>query len=205
MTTWFLWVWRVDQPRRLSGRSPGQKHFVFTHGLTAAMADGYMKQLWTDAHFLSSHQRMDSALLDKLVLQLNRTYPQVLSDKEAHQFRNIRVVTRLRLAELLRSLHCKGEDACHEFYRGIQIHAEDMYCRLPSRVRCREMEDPKGMNCKEVDCETNVLNNKGPIFFLSCFSLAACVAVLYYSGGGWQSEMPPKSHSTSPSLTLCRW
>lgn len=38
-----------------------------------------------DTHFLCSDQRMDTELVDKLVLQLNRIYPQILSDKEAHR------------------------------------------------------------------------------------------------------------------------
>lgn len=142
--------------------------------------DGYSRQLLMDAHFLSSHQRMNSELLDKLVLQLNRIYPQILSDKEAHKFRNMRVLTKLRLAGLLRNLHCKGEEACHEFYRGLQIHAEDMFYRLPSRVRYREMGESKSMNGDVVEPRPDVLNNKGPMFFLSCFSVVIGVAILYY-------------------------
>lgn len=38
-----------------------------------------------DTHFLCSDQRMDTELVDKLVLQLNRIYPQILTDKEAHR------------------------------------------------------------------------------------------------------------------------
>lgn len=38
-----------------------------------------------DTHFLCSDQRMDTELVDKLVLQLNRIYPQILSDKEAYR------------------------------------------------------------------------------------------------------------------------
>uniref|UniRef100_A0A3B4AJH3 Caspase recruitment domain family, member 19 n=1 Tax=Periophthalmus magnuspinnatus TaxID=409849 RepID=A0A3B4AJH3_9GOBI len=127
---------------------------------------GYRRQLLTDAHFLCSHRRMDSEMLEKLVLQLNRTYPQILSDQEAQKLRNVRVLTKLRCAELLRNLHCKGEEVCKEFYRGIQIHAEDMYCRLPSRVRYR-----------------------GPVFFLSCFSLVVGVAILYYYRGKTQNTL----------------
>ncbi|XP_055078732.1 caspase recruitment domain-containing protein 19-like [Periophthalmus magnuspinnatus] len=141
---------------------------------------GYRRQLLTDAHFLCSHRRMDSEMLEKLVLQLNRTYPQILSDQEAQKLRNVRVLTKLRCAELLRNLHCKGEEVCKEFYRGIQIHAEDMYCRLPSRVRYREMQEPKRINDETADLEPNVLSNKGPVFFLSCFSLVVGVAILYY-------------------------
>ena len=137
--------------------------------------DDHHQQLQRDAHFLCSDQRMDTELVDTLVLQLNRIYPQILSDKEAHrvttddiqpkkhpvfshlnvlnwiwtlagsftviqlsvsplQFRNLSVPTKVRLAELLKHLHGKGEEACHEFYRGLHIHAEDVYSSLPSRV-----------------------------------------------------------------------
>ncbi|XP_072305744.1 caspase recruitment domain-containing protein 19-like isoform X2 [Eucyclogobius newberryi] len=125
---------------------------------------------------------MDTELLDELVLQLNRTYPQILSDKEAHKFRNVRVLTKLRFAELLRNLHCKGEEACLEFYRGLQLHAEDLYCRLPSRGRYRDMEETKRINGEMVTPGPSVLNDKGPMFFLSCFSLVVGVAILYYCG-----------------------
>uniref|UniRef100_A0A671W077 CARD domain-containing protein n=1 Tax=Sparus aurata TaxID=8175 RepID=A0A671W077_SPAAU len=87
-----------------------------------------------DANFLCSDQRMDTELVDTLVLQLNRIYPQILSDKEAHRFRNLSVPTKVRLAELLKHLHGKGEEACHEFYRGLHIHAEDVYSSLPTRI-----------------------------------------------------------------------
>lgn len=47
--------------------------------------DGSHDRLQTDAQFLCSHRRMDAELVDKLVLQLNRIHPQILSDKEAHR------------------------------------------------------------------------------------------------------------------------
>lgn len=50
------------------------------------------------------------------------------------QFRNLSVPTKVRLAELLKHLHGKGEEACNEFYRGLHIHAEDVYSSLPTRV-----------------------------------------------------------------------
>ncbi|XP_044067941.1 caspase recruitment domain-containing protein 19-like isoform X7 [Siniperca chuatsi] len=105
--------------------------------------DDYHEQLRRDAHFLCSDQRMDTELVDRLVLQLNRIHPQILNDKEAHRFRNLSVPTKVRLAELLKHLHGKGEEACHEFYRGLHIHAEDVYSSLPTRVTQREMADPK--------------------------------------------------------------
>ncbi|XP_037832994.1 caspase recruitment domain-containing protein 19 [Kryptolebias marmoratus] len=85
---------------------------------------GYDEQLHIDAHFLCSHQRMDIELVDRLVLQLNRIYPQILSDKEACKFRKLSMLTGERLAELLKHLQVKGEDACYEFYRALRIHAD---------------------------------------------------------------------------------
>lgn len=131
--------------------------------------DGGHDQFQTDARFLCSDRRMDAELVDRLVLQLNRIHPQILSDKEAYrvtmalrttwrlicqkcvwprasrfiltcvsvQFRKLSVPTKKRLAELLKHLHRKGEDACDEFYRGLHIHAEDVYTSLPTRVTQR--------------------------------------------------------------------
>lgn len=47
--------------------------------------DSHHDQFRMDAQFLCSDHRMDTDLVDKLVLQLNRIYPQILSDKEAHR------------------------------------------------------------------------------------------------------------------------
>ncbi|XP_029994146.1 caspase recruitment domain-containing protein 19-like isoform X2 [Sphaeramia orbicularis] len=156
--------------------------------------DGYHEQLQRDTHFLCTDQRMDTELVDRLVLQLNRTYPQILCDKEAHRFRNLRVPTKVRLADLLKDLYRKGEEACHEFYRGLHIHAEEVYSSLPSRVRHKEMSDSKWTNSVEVSPERYVLNERGPIFFLSCFSFVAGIAMLYYCGEG------ETLRSTSPFL-----
>ena len=40
-----------------------------------------------DSWFLKSERRLDTELVDKLILQLNRIYPQVLTDKEATRVR----------------------------------------------------------------------------------------------------------------------
>lgn len=47
--------------------------------------DDSHERLQRDAQFLCSDRRMDTELVDRLVLQLNRIYPQILSDKEAHR------------------------------------------------------------------------------------------------------------------------
>lgn len=36
-----------------------------------------------DGAFLKADGRLDTELVDKLILQLNRIYPQILTDKEA--------------------------------------------------------------------------------------------------------------------------
>ncbi|XP_068454325.1 caspase recruitment domain-containing protein 19-like isoform X2 [Clinocottus analis] len=142
----------------------------------------YHEQLRRDAHFLCSDKRMDTELVDRLVLQLNRVYPQILSDKEAHRFRDLKVPTKVRLAELLEHLRGKGEEACQEFYRGLHILAENVYARLPSRATRREAADPNGTNAVEVHPQRYVLNDRGSMFFMSCFGFVVGVAMLYYYG-----------------------
>uniref|UniRef100_A0A3Q0R5V6 Caspase recruitment domain-containing protein 19 n=1 Tax=Amphilophus citrinellus TaxID=61819 RepID=A0A3Q0R5V6_AMPCI len=144
---------------------------------------GLIEQLQSDSLFLCSDQRMDTELVDRLVLQLNRIYPQILSDKEAHRFRNLSVPTKVRLAELLKHLHRKGEEACHEFYRALHIHTEDIYFSLPSRVRQRG----------RTQSDQYVLNDRGPIFFLTCFSFVVGIAILYYYGGEYTGLFLPCS------------
>ncbi|XP_035995090.1 caspase recruitment domain-containing protein 19 isoform X1 [Fundulus heteroclitus] len=152
--------------------------------LTIKETEGYDEQLHSDTQYLCSHQGMDTELVDRLVLQLNRTYPQILSDKEACKFRSLRIPTKARLVELLKDLHGKGDDACHEFYRALHIHAEDVYVSLPTRIRQREMPDVRSAMTETVIPERYVLNDRGPLFFLSCFSLAVGFAILYYYGEG---------------------
>ncbi|XP_014326733.1 caspase recruitment domain-containing protein 19-like [Xiphophorus maculatus] len=152
--------------------------------LTITDTECYEEQLQSDAQFLCSNQRMDTELVDSLVLQLNRIYPQILSDKEACKFRSLRVPTTERLRELLQYLHEKGDDACYEFYRALHIQAEDVYFSLPTRIRQREMTDSRSANNVAVIPERYVLNDRGPIFFLSCFSVAVGIAFLYYYGEG---------------------
>ncbi|KAK9514869.1 hypothetical protein VZT92_025553 [Zoarces viviparus] len=146
--------------------------------------DDYHNRLQRDAQFLCSDARMDTELVDRLVLQLNRIYPQILSDKEAHRFRDLSVPTEVRLAELLTYLRGTGEEACHEFYRGLHILAENVYASLPSRAIRREVADLKWTDAAAIQPQRYVLNDRGSMFFLSCFSFALGVAMLYYYGEG---------------------
>ncbi|XP_010893595.1 caspase recruitment domain-containing protein 19 isoform X3 [Esox lucius] len=126
-----------------------------------AGSDGYHEQLQRDSQFLCSEPKMHTELVDRLVLQLNRIYPQILTDKEAQRFRNLSVPTEVRLAELLVHLQRKGEEACHEFYRGLQIHADEVYFNLPTRVsRRREHADPVGTDTVTRHIDKYVLNNQ---------------------------------------------
>uniref|UniRef100_G3N9T6 Caspase recruitment domain-containing protein 19 n=1 Tax=Gasterosteus aculeatus TaxID=69293 RepID=G3N9T6_GASAC len=118
------------------------------------MGDSFLEQLTEDSVFLKAERRLDTELVDKVILQLNRIYPQILSDKEATKFRNLDVPTGVRLGELLAHLQGKGEEACREFYRALHLHVEEVYYSLPTRLRLR-----------------------------GCFSVAMGMALLYYYSG----------------------
>ncbi|KAJ3602705.1 hypothetical protein NHX12_030454, partial [Muraenolepis orangiensis] len=135
-------------------------------------------QLLEDSRFLKADRRLDTEPVDKLILQLNRIYPQILSDKEATKFRDLDVPTCVRLGELLTHLQGKGEEACKEFYRALHLHVEEVYYSLPTRLRLKDSSDrltPRGVHQQRY-----VLNDRSPMFFLGCFSLAAGAAMLYY-------------------------
>ncbi|XP_030274426.1 caspase recruitment domain-containing protein 19 isoform X2 [Sparus aurata] len=141
------------------------------------MGDSFREQLIEDSAFLRAEQRLDTDLVDKVILQLNRIYPQILTDKEATKFRKLDVPTGVRLGELLTHLQGKGEEACREFYRALHLHIEEVYYSLPTRLRLRDYSNP--LNYPHVQ-QKYVLNDRGPLFFLGCFSVAVGMAFLYY-------------------------
>lgn len=143
------------------------------------MGDTFHAQLLEDSKFLKADRRLDTELVDKLILQLNRIYPQILTDKEATRFRDLDVPTCIRLAELLTHLQGKGEEACREFYRALHLHVEEVYYSLPTRLRLRD--DPFSLPLVSSQ-QRYVLNDRGPLFFISCFSAAVGMAALYYGG-----------------------
>lgn len=77
-------------------RSHGEQYVFIAVNLPLLDTDGYREQLQSDSQFLCSDQRMDTELADRLVLQLNRIYPQMLSDKEAHRVAAAICVTQTR-------------------------------------------------------------------------------------------------------------
>ncbi|XP_068195113.1 caspase recruitment domain-containing protein 19-like isoform X2 [Antennarius striatus] len=166
---------------RRDGRAWNRKFYREAVGTVSMTDTGDPHQLLQrDARFLCSDRRLDTELVDRLVLQLNRIYPQILSDKEAHRFRDLRVPTELRLAQLLEHLQGKGEEACGEFYRGLHILAEDIYCCLPTRATRRETAEPTGGDTNPIHLERSDRNDRGPLFFLSCLSFVIGAATLYY-------------------------
>ena len=62
---------------------------VLSHLLceTSLWTDSFLEQLIEDSAFLKAERRLDTELVDKVILQLNRIYPQILSDKEATKVR----------------------------------------------------------------------------------------------------------------------
>ncbi|XP_069499706.1 caspase recruitment domain-containing protein 19 isoform X2 [Ambystoma mexicanum] len=137
----------------------------------------YYDRLVEDAPFLTSNGRLSEHLVDKIILQLNRVYPQVLTDKEAEKFRNPKTRLQRRLSELLRHLQRKGDKDCQEFYRALQSNADWLYILLPSRSSMMNNSDPTPICTAQ---EKYILNDRGPAFFFACFSVAAGLAFLMY-------------------------
>uniref|UniRef100_A0A3Q3NFM2 Caspase recruitment domain-containing protein 19 n=1 Tax=Mastacembelus armatus TaxID=205130 RepID=A0A3Q3NFM2_9TELE len=138
----------------------------------------FQKQLTEDSAFLRADRRLDTELVDKVILQLNRIYPQILTDKEATKFRNLDVPTSVRLGELITHLQRKGEEACREFYRALHLHVEEVYYSLPTRLRLRDSLDP--LTYAPINKQRYVMNDRSPLFFLGCFGIAVGMALLYY-------------------------
>ncbi|XP_068763200.1 caspase recruitment domain-containing protein 19 isoform X9 [Struthio camelus] len=169
------------------------------------MADqSYCVRLQHDMYFLTSNSRLNEQVVDKIILQLNRVYPQILTDAEAEKFRNPKASLQTRLSALLKHLQKKGERHCQEFYRALQINAEQLYNDLPSRKVLKTTDSTE----VDTDKEKCMLNDRGkymptvsldgmafqikmqfilscPVFFLACFSVAAGFALFWYC---WDSD-----------------
>ncbi|KAF5912918.1 hypothetical protein HPG69_007911 [Diceros bicornis minor] len=147
----------------------------------------YCDRLVQDTPFLTARGRLSEQQVDRIILQLNRYCPQILSNKDAEKFRNPKVSLRVRLCDLLGHLQRSGERDCQEFYRALYIHAEPLHRCLPSRHALRKCASHDS-DCTELDsgaasCE---LSDRGPVAFLACLGLAAGLALLVYccpSGG----------------------
>ncbi|XP_074909669.1 caspase recruitment domain-containing protein 19 [Buteo buteo] len=158
------------------------------------MADqSYCHRLQHDMYFLTSNSRLNEQVVDKIILQLNRVYPQILSNAEAEKFRNPKASLHTRLSDLIKHLQKKGDRHCQEFYRALQINAEELYNDLPSRKILKTTDSTE----IDTDKEKYMLSDRGPVFFLACFSVAAGFALFWYccnSGIPEQLFHPLPSH-----------
>ncbi|KAM3914255.1 caspase recruitment domain-containing protein 19 isoform 2-T2 [Leptodactylus fuscus] len=136
----------------------------------------YTDRLLQDTTYLKSNRNLTERIVDKIILQLNRVYPQVLTNKEAEKFRCLQTPLRTRLSDLLKHLTKKGERECQEFYRALQNNGDKVYATLPSRSSLN-LSDPLEISPNQ---EKVILNDHGPVFFLACFSVAAGLAFLMY-------------------------
>ncbi|XP_018096418.1 caspase recruitment domain-containing protein 19 isoform X1 [Xenopus laevis] len=135
----------------------------------------YRERLLQDTPYLTSSGRLSERVADRIILQLNRMYPQILSNSEAERFRNPQTPLRTRLSDLLKHLHRKGDRECQEFYRALRNNSDKIYSTLPSRETIPERVEPAETSAEQ---EKIILNDRGPLFFLACFSAAAGLAIL---------------------------
>ncbi|XP_049752203.1 caspase recruitment domain-containing protein 19 isoform X1 [Elephas maximus indicus] len=145
----------------------------------------YCDRLVQDTPFLTGHGRLSEQQVDKIILQLNRYYPQILTNKEAEKasmsslgagFRNPKAALRMRLCNLLSHLQQSGERDCQEFYRALYIHAQPLYSCLPSR---HALQNSDGTEL-DSGVERWELSDRGPLGFLACLSVAVGLALLMY-------------------------
>ncbi|XP_049682266.1 caspase recruitment domain-containing protein 19 isoform X3 [Accipiter gentilis] len=92
------------------------------------------------------------------------------------EFRNPKASLHTRLSDLIKHLQKKGDRHCQEFYRALQINAEELYNDLPSRKILKTTDSTE----IDTDKEKYMLNDRGPVFFLACFSVAAGFALFWY-------------------------
>ncbi|XP_036893149.1 caspase recruitment domain-containing protein 19 isoform X3 [Sturnira hondurensis] len=142
----------------------------------AAAEQTYCDRLVQDTPFLMGHGCLSEQQVDKIILQLNRYYPQILSNKDAEKFRNPKASLHVRLCDLLGHLQRSNERDCQEFYRALYIHAQSLHRCLPSR-RTLQISD-----CTELDSGTasHELSDRGTTAFLAGLGLAAGLALLIY-------------------------
>ncbi|XP_072438371.1 caspase recruitment domain-containing protein 19 isoform X1 [Chiloscyllium punctatum] len=139
----------------------------------------YCKRLEKDTQFLTNEGTLSEKLVDRIVLHLYRIYPQILNNTEAEMFRNVNTPVCIRISELLLHLQKKSNRACKEFYNALETNDAQIYKKLPSKYLARTITS-MGINMDTYNREKYILNDRGPVFFLACFSVAAGLAFLLY-------------------------
>ncbi|XP_039330876.1 caspase recruitment domain-containing protein 19 isoform X1 [Saimiri boliviensis] len=156
----------------------------------------YCDRLVQDTPFLTGHGRLSEQQVDRIILQLNRYYPQILTNKEAEKFRNPKASLRVRLCDLLSHLQRSGERDCQEFYRALYIHAQPLHGRLPSRHALQNSD------CTELDSgsQSGELSDRGNASLLP-LPLSPSLFTLPRAPSPPQGLLHPKSGSI-PGLLL---
>ncbi|XP_067854829.1 caspase recruitment domain-containing protein 19-like isoform X1 [Heptranchias perlo] len=139
----------------------------------------YCNRLEKDTQFLTNEGTLNEKLVDKIVLHLYRIYPQILNNTEAEMFRNLKTPVCIRISELLLHLQNKNNRACKEFYNALETNDAQIYGNLPSKYLAKTTGSV-GVDMDIHNREKYILNNRGPVFFLACFSVAAGLAFLLY-------------------------
>ncbi|XP_051874907.1 caspase recruitment domain family, member 19 [Pristis pectinata] len=139
----------------------------------------YCRRLDKDKEFLLTEGTLSEKLVDRIVLHLFRIYPQILNNTEAEMFRSLNTPVCIRISELLVHLQNKNNKACKEFYNALEINDPRIYEKLPSK-HLGKTTDSLGINMDIYHRQKYILNNRGPAFFLACFSVAAGLAFLLY-------------------------
>uniref|UniRef100_UPI00398F38CC caspase recruitment domain-containing protein 19-like isoform X2 n=1 Tax=Pristiophorus japonicus TaxID=55135 RepID=UPI00398F38CC len=139
----------------------------------------YCNRLQKDTQFLTNEGTLNEKLVDRIVLHLYRIYPQILNNTEAEMFRNVNTPVCARISELLLHLQNKNSRACKEFYNALEINDAQIYSNLPSKYLAITTGS-MGVNMDTYSREKYILNDRGPVFFLACFSVAAGLAFLLY-------------------------
>ncbi|XP_030150400.1 caspase recruitment domain-containing protein 19 isoform X1 [Lynx canadensis] len=165
--------WLLDTHRPLSQACPCSSYRL----TCVTLEQTYCDRLVQDAPFLMGHGRLSEQQVDRIILQLNRYYPQILSNSDAEKFRNPKASLRVRLCDLLGHLQRSGERDCQEFYRALYIHAQPLHSRLPSRLALRKCAPRAPRQEQAVGCG-------------HCRISRACC---YTGGGVWRVWLRPPS------------
>nr|XP_042098928.1 caspase recruitment domain-containing protein 19 isoform X4 [Ovis aries] len=163
----------------------------------------YCDRLVQDTPFLTSLGRLSEQQVDRIILQLNRYYPQILSNKDAEKVpMNLRLLShpflsglgeaRGRTAWSSGTPRCLCEcvsatswATCSGAVSGIARSSTGPCTSTPSPCTAACLAGTpcvKNSDCTELDSGTASceLSDRGPVAFLTCLGLAAGLALLIY-------------------------
>nr|XP_058927258.1 caspase recruitment domain-containing protein 19 isoform X1 [Kogia breviceps] len=169
----------------------------------AATEQTYCDRLVQDMPFLTGLGRLSEQQVDRIILQLNRYYPQILSNKDAEKVpRSLRLLSQPFLSGLGeaggRTAWSSGTPRylceCVSVTSWATCSGAVSGTARSSTGPCTSMPNPctaacpagtpcvKNSDCTELDSGTagRELSDRGPVAFLTCLGLAAGLALLIY-------------------------